>query len=644
MNRRMERQFARSLAAATILLALGAAAPGVAQTTLPAVPTPRDVAFPGTVTLDVDATDVARGIFKVRQAIPVPAAGPMTLLYPEWLPGNHAPRGPVDKVAGLVISAGGETLSWRRDPLNVYAYHLDVPAGATSLDIAFQFVSPVTTAQGRIVATPVMLNLQWNQIALYPAGYNTARIPFAARVTLPDGWRQASGLDVKTTEGATTTFETVDFTTLVDSPLFAGQHFRQIDLDPGARIPIRLSLVADRPDQLEATPEQIAIHRRLVKEAYALFGPGRFNHYDLLLGLSETMGGIGLEHLRSSENNRGANYFTEWKDTPAGRDLLAHELTHSWNGKWRRPAGLATPSFDTPMQNYLLWVYEGQTQYWGNVLAARSGLLTKEQALEALALVAATYDNRKGRSWRSLDDTVHEPIISARRPQPWRSYQRPEDYYSEGQLIWLDADTLIRERTGGRKSLDDFARAFFHAPEPGLTESAYTLEDVVAALNAVYPHDWTGFLRARVDETGGPAPLDGLARGGWRLVYGETRTDYQKAAEKRAKNADFMYSLGFVVGEDKKLSEVLWDSPAFNAGLTVGVEILAVNGVAYDAEGLRRAITAAKTGGKPIELLVKAGDRFRTASIPYAGGLRYPRLERIPGAPDRLSRILTPRR
>jgi predicted metalloprotease with PDZ domain len=308
------------------------------------------------------------------------------------------------------------------------------------------------------------------------------------------------------------------------------------------------------------------------------------------------------------------------------------------------PAGLATPSFDTPMQNYMLWVYEGQTQYWGNVLAARSGLLTKEQALQSLALVAATYDNRKGRSWRSLEDTVHEPIISGRRPQPWRSFQRPEDYYSEGQLIWLDADTLIRERTRGARSLDTFARRFFEAPEIGLTESPYTFEDVVAALNAVMPYDWAGFLRTRIDAVGGPAPLDGLARGGWRLVYAEERTDFQKAAEKRAKNADFMYSLGFVVGEDKKLSEVLWDSPAFNAGLTVGVEIMAANGVAYDADGLRRAITAAKAEGGAVELLVKAGDRYRTVSIPYTGGLRYPRLERISGTADRLSAILAPRR
>jgi len=605
---------------------------------------PRDIAYPAPITLAVDATDVTRGIFKIEETIPVTGPGPQTLLYPEWLPGNHAPRGPIDKVAGLTISAAGRLLTWRRDPLNVYAYHVDVPAGATQLDIRFLFVSPTATAQGRVVATPVMLNLQWNQVALYPAGYNTARIPFDARVTLPDGWKHASGLDTIATDGATTRFATTDFTTLVDSPVFAGKYFRQIDLDPGSRVPFRLNIVADRADQLAATDAQITLHRALVRQTYRLFGPGRFAHYDFLQALSDSLGGIGLEHLRSSENNNGAAYYTEWDATVAGRYLLGHELTHAWNGKFRRPRGLHTASFDVPMQNDLLWVYEGQTQYWGHILTARSGLWTKQNWLDSIAMVAATYDNRVGRSWRALSDTTYEPIISARRPEPWRSFQRPEDYYSEGALIWLDADTLIRERTGGRRSLDDFARAFFRAPETGLTSSPYDFEDVVATLNTVMPYDWATFLRTRVDAVGGPAPLDGIARGGYRIIYATERSELQKAQEKRAKNADFMYSLGFIIGEDKKLTEVLWDSPAFNAGLSVGVEVIAVNGVAYDADVLRRAITAAKSDGKPVEILIKAGNGYRTIAVPYADGLRYPRLERAAGTPDRLSAILAPRR
>lgn len=611
------------------------AAPALAQ---PQIPTPADTPFPGTISLEVDATDVARGVFQVREVIPVAGPGPLVLLFPEWLPGNHAPRGPIDKLAGLQIKAGERVLPWRRDPVNVYAFHVDVPAGAASIEVAFQHVSPTQTAQGRVVMAPAMLNLQWNTVTLYPAGHAARRIAFAPKVKLPEGWRYATALRASAADGATVSFGTVDLDTLVDSPMFAGRHFREIDLAPGAAVPFKLNIVADRADQLAATDAHIALHRNLVREAYRLYGPGRFDRYDFLQALSDTLGGIGLEHLRSSENANGAGYYIDWDTQMPGRALLAHELTHSWNGKYRRGADILTPNFDVPMQNSLLWVYEGQTQYYGNVLTARAGLWTQEEALGQLALVAATYDNRVGRAWRPLADTTNEPIISARRPAPWRSWQRPEDYYSEGALIWLDVDTLIRERTQGRRSLDDFTRAFFASEAPALTAKPYTFEDVVATLNAVTPYDWAAFLRARLDTAGGKAPLDGLTRGGWRLVYGEERTPFQKADEKRSKNASFFYSLGFVIGEGDKITEVLWDSPAFNEGLTVGTDIRAVNGAKYDADGLRRAITAGRDGA-PIVLIVSNGDRWRTVSFDYRAGLRYPRLERIPGAPNRLGDI-----
>ena len=606
------------------------------------VPALTDAVFPGEIALSVDATDTARGIFRIHETIPVSAPGPVTLLYPKWIPGNHAPSGPIDKLAGLTITANGQPVRWRRDPVDVFAFHVDAPAGAASLDVRFQFVSATQTAQGRVVMTPVMLNLQWITLALYPAGYTTDHIRVAARATLPEGWRYGTALDTESVEGATAIFAPTDFATLADSPMFAGKYFRQIDLMPGAPVAFRLNMVADRPDQLAATDAQVALHRSLVRQLYRLYGPGRFNHYDGLLALSESLGGIGLEHLRSSENNRGANYFTDWDTTVSGRDLLAHEFNHSWNGKYRRPADLTTANFDVPMRTSLLWVYEGQTQYYGYVLAARSGLWSRKDALESLALTAATYDNRVGRAWRPMGDTVNDPTMASRRPEPWRSWQRSEDYYSEGQLIWLDADTLIRERTHGARSLDDFARAFFASDAPALTTRPYTLEDVVSTLNGVTPYDWAKFLRDRIDAVGGKAPLDGFTRGGYRLVYTETRSDYQKSEEKRRKTADFFYSLGFTVGEGDKLGEVLWDSVAFNAGLTVGTQINAVNGVKYDADGLRRVVTEAKTGG-PLELLVMNGDRYRTVSLSYTGGQRYPHLERIPGTPDRLGDILRAR-
>ncbi len=645
-------------ASSVVLLALGLPAslaqaqnnapyygPVAAPATPPiAAPTDPAKAYPGEIALAVDVTDVARGIFRIKQTVPVAAPGPFTLLFPEWLPGNHGPRGPIDKLSGLVIQAGGKPLAWRRDPVNVYAFHVDVPAGVASLDVRFEYLTPVQGAQGRIVATPAMLNLQWNATVLYPAGYYANKIAIRPSVTLPAGWGYAGGLEEESRTGDLVRFKRTELETLVDSPLFAGQYFKSIDLDPGAKVPVRLNLVGDRPELIEAKPEQIEAHKRLVQQAYLLYGPGHFDRYDFLLAMSERMGGIGLEHHRSSENAAGATYFTEWDKQADARDLLPHEMTHSWNGKYRRPADLWTPNFDVPMRDSLLWLYEGQTQFWGEVLAARSGLWTAQQAMDQLALTAATYEYRTGKQWRPLVDTTNQPIISARTPQPWRSWQRPEDYYAESSLIWLEADQLIRERSGAKRSLDDFARGFFGGGGTGSrTPVVYSYDDIVKTLNAVEPYDWDSFLKARVFTIAPAAPLEGLKRGGWKLVYANEPTETAKAIEAANKVSTFLYSLGFTVGEGARLTEVLWDSPAFQQNLTIGAQILAVNGLAYDGDKLKRAISAAQNSDAPITLLVKEEDRFRAVTIPYKGGLRYPRLERIAGAPDTLSALYAAR-
>jgi predicted metalloprotease with PDZ domain len=606
------------------------------------VAAPRDVAYPGTIRLDVDASDVARGIFRVRETVPI-AGGPVTLLYPEWLPGNHAPRGPANLLAGLEVRANGRRIPWRRDPVNPYAFHIEAPVGARQLDLSFQYLSPTATNQGRIVATREMLNLQWNAVVLYPAGYYASRIRIAPRLTLPSGWRFGSALDGARTQGATTAFAETDLATLVDSPVFAGRHFRRIDLDPGARTPFFLNIVADRPDQLEANEAQVLAHRDLVRQAYRLFGSRPFDHYDFLFALTDRMGGIGLEHHRSSENALPGGYFKDWDNLMTRRGLLPHELVHAWNGKYRRPADLWTPDFNVPMRNSLLWVYEGLTQYYGNVLTARSGLWMKADALDAFAAQAAIYENRTGRAWRPLEDTTMDPIIAARRPQAWRSWQRSEDYYSEAMLIWLDADTLIRERSGGRRSLDDFARAFFAAQDGAPRVRTYTFDDVVASLNAIQPNDWARFLRERVAEAPTAAPLDGLARGGYRLVYRSERTPFQTKSETQSKNADFLYSIGLLIEEGGAVGQVQWDGPAFNQGVTVGSTIVAVNGQSYSADAMRRAIAGAQQSAEPIVLIVRNGDQYTTPSLDYRGGLRYPRLERVSGTPDRLGDILEPR-
>jgi len=622
-------------------------AAGGAWAQSPRVPPPADVAYPGTIRLEVDATDIQRHIFRVHEEIPV-APGKLTLLYPAWLPGKHAPRGPIDKLAGLVTSANGHRLEWQRDPLDVYAFHLDIPQGVDTLSVDFQYLSPQEPAQGRVVMTPDMLNLQWDAVALYPAGHAARRITFAPSVKLPGGWHYAGALDLPA--GATPNepasdgvarFKPVDFETLVDSPLFAGRHFKRIELAGNA--PVHLNLFADAARFLAATPAQLKLHENLVVQARKLFGSQHYDHYDFLLALTNQLGGIGLEHSRSSENSGDPGYFTEWDKHAPGRGLLPHEFTHSWNGKFRRPVGSATANYNVPMDDGLLWVYEGQTQYWGFVLAARSGLWSSEQTRDALALVAATYaDNRPGFAWRNVQDTTQDPIIAARRALPYRNWQMSEDYYSAGQLIWLAVDAKLRELTGDKRSLDDFARAFFGIDDGSWAISTYEFDDVVAALDGVAHHDWARFLRERID--GHAPPLDGLAASGWKLVYRDKPSAFEKANQGGRRGWDYSASLGFVVGgKDGRISDVRWDGAAFNAGVTPTSTIVAVNGRAWSNDELDDAITAAVGSTAPIELLLKDGNLYRSVRLDYHGGLRFPHLERIEGSADRLSAILAPR-
>ncbi len=600
------------------------------------IPAAQDVAWPGVITLLVDATDVTRGIFQVSETIPLSTAGPLTLLYPQWLPGNHSPTGQISNLAGIKFSAGGHSLPWRRDPVEVFAFHVEIPPGTSSLQVQFQFLAPTQLNQGRsrIVTTPDMLNLQWNAVALYPAGHYVRQIRFAPSVKLPAGWKAATALEVEAQQGAVIRYQPVSFETLVDSPVFAGANVRVEALAPG----VRLNIVADQPEQLAATEEQLQFHRNLVAQAVKLFGAQHYDHYDFLLALSTRQGEIGLEHHRSSENGVDADYFTKWKDSVIDRDLLPHEYTHSWNGKYRRPAELWTPDYRTPMRDSLLWVYEGQTQFWGYVLAARSGIISKQDTLDALAGIAASLDNSAGRNWRPLLDTTSDPILSQRRPRGWPSWQRSEDYYDEGLLIWLDADSLIRALSGGARSLDDFAKAFFGVNDGDWGELTYDLDAVVRTLKQVQAHDWGAFLRSRVEDTSARAPLDGLTRGGYRLAYTDTPSEWWKAREKRGKLTDLSYSGGFVVGKEGEITAVAWDSPAFNAGLTVGTRLIAVNGRALDTDELTAAIQAKKS---PLSLLLKTGEIYRTIDFNYDGGLRYPKLERTGLGPSSLDSLLT---
>jgi predicted metalloprotease with PDZ domain len=604
------------------------------------IPAARDIPYPGTMQLTIDASDVTRAIFRIHQTIPVDKAGDFVLLFPKWVPGGHSPRNDIKNATGFRFTAGGQELKWVRDTLDVTAFHVTVPEGVKAVDVDFQYTSPTTENQGRILMTPDMASIQPIVTSLYPAGYYVRQIPVQTSVILPPGWKIATALRPSGQTGNRVDFPVTSYEILVDSPMIAGAHHRRIALTPD----VAIEVIADNEAELAATPEQIAAHRRLVEQAVKTFGSQHYDHYDFLLTISNNLGGIGLEHHRSSEDGTRRGYFTDWDNQLNARNLLPHEFTHSWDGKFRRPAGLWTPDYRLPMQNEGLWVYEGQTQFWGYVLGARSGMLSKQDTLDAIAMTAATYSTgTPGRQWRPLVDTTNDPIIAGRQPMPWRSWERSEDYYSEGQLIWTDVDRIIRQQSGGKRSIDDFAKAFFGIRDRDWGEVTYTFDDIVKTLNDVQPYDWRSYLEAKVYGVAPQAPLEGITKGGYNLVYTAEPTKWWKGIEKLRKGNDFTYSGGFAVGNDGKVQSVLWDSAAFNAGLTVGDEIVALNGRAFDGDALKSAIKAAAGQGPSPQLLVKSGDLYRTVALDWHGGLRYPRLEKVGKGQGTLDALLAPR-
>jgi len=606
----------------------------------PPIVAPADTPYPGVISLMVDTTNVNDRVFNVRETIPV-KSGEMTLLYPQWLPGTHSPSNPIGNLAGLVITANGKRVEWVRDRVNMYAFHVDVPQDVTALDLSFQYLGPMDPKRGRI--SDKFANVQWNSALLYPAGYFSRDIKFATTLKMPTGWKYACALDTKSQNGSEVQFQETTLNTLVDSPLYAGANFKRVDLSTGPDNPVYLDIFADKPADMEITPQEVQYHKNLVIEAQKLFNSHHYDHYDFLFSVSDVIGGKGLEHHQSSEDGAAKDYFTDWAAGVAGRALLPHEYTHSWNGKFRRPADLWTPNFNVPMQDDLLWVYEGLTDYYGNVLTARSGMRTAEQARDVWAEYAAYFEISPGRTWRSLIDTTNQPIISSHgnMQQAWQSWQRSYDYYPESDLIWLDADTKIRELSGGKKSLDDFARLFYGIDNGSYITVTYTLDDLVKALNTVQPYDWAGFFQTRVYDVHLQVPLNGFTQGGYRLVYNDNEPDWLKH-EHPSRGTSFLTSLGFAVSQEGNVEDVIWDGPAFKAGITPDMHLEAVNDEKYTPEGLRETILAAEKNTLPIRLLLKRGDQFVTVSLEYHGGMRYPHLERVNGTPDLLDAVLAP--
>lgn len=599
--------------------------------------------YAGTIGLEIDLSDLDHKIMSVHQSVPV-TAGHLVLLHPQWIPGSHAPIGTVAALTGLQITAAGKPLRWLRDGLNVFAFHVDVPAGVSSLEIDFQFVSPLLPTQGRVVMTSDIVHLQFHSVLLYPAGVAASGITVEPRVRLPARWDYATALEEAGRDGSTVRFKSTDLGTLIDSPLMAGSHFKRYDLAPSGAPPVRFNVFAERAEQLAAGDKVLAAHRSLVEQGQKVFGAPPFAHYDFLMALTDGIGGIGREHFQSTEIVEKPAYLAEVLTSSARSGVVPHEYVHAWNGKFRRPADQFTGNFSEPLQNSLLWVYEGQTSYYGDVLSARAGFRSLETARDRLALQLAGIEVRRGRAWRDLQDTVNDEIMAHRSvPRSWPNWQRQLDYYGEAAIMWLGIDARIRSLTGERRSLDDFSAAFFAVDgEPLRTPLAYRFEDVVAGLNAVAPYDWATLLRARLTARDERELLADFTLTGWRLAYRSTPNPVTVLNNKENGECEAFYSLGLTVGKNDAIGSVLWDGPAFKAGLSAGATLLAVNGHVYKCPELSAALADGAGKSTPIELIVRRENRVSVVNVPYAGGLRYPHLERIEGQPDRLTTIFSP--
>ncbi|HYK37425.1 M61 family peptidase [Alloacidobacterium sp.] len=586
------------------------------------------------ISLTVDATQTQQKILHVHEVLPV-KPGPLTLYYPKWIPGEHGPDGPLSDLTGLKFEADGKTIPWQRDLLDVFTFHVDIPAGATQLDVRYDFIEPLGGS-----ATDKLMILEWNEAVLYPAGTPAAQLMYSATLVVPKGWKFGTPLPVATQSGNQVSFKPISLDLLVDSPVIAGEYYRAIDLTPpGEPVHHEIDMAADSEAALNMSPQIQKAMINLVAESGKLFGARHYRDYHFLFALSDHVAHFGLEHHESNDSRLPERTLLMPSAGMSLGGLLAHEFAHSWNGKFRRPADLATPDFETPMKTDLLWGYEGLTDYLGPMLAARGGLWTPEQYHEYLASIAAMLGpGRPGRTWRPLLDTaVGEPIPGFARG--WLNWRRGTDYYDEGDLVWLEVATIIHRETKGQKSIDDFCHAFHGGPNNGPEVKTYTFDELVSALNAVAPYDWAGFFRERLNSTSPDAPVGGIENAGWKIVYNGEPSKLQG----RRGNPGDVYSIGLQLSEDGTVTDSIVGSPAYKAGITSGMKVVGVNGRVYTHDGLEDAIKSANGTSNPIELLVVVDDYFRTCKVDYHGGDRYPHLVRDEANPDYLDELIKAR-
>lgn len=598
----------------------------------------------GPISISVDATEAAQKVLHAELSIPV-KPGTLTLYYPKWMPADHSPDGPIWNVAGLQFSAAGKSIPWTQDSVDMYAFHLEVPKDTNSITAKLDFLlsAPGPTIDFSASGTARLFVLMWNQVVLYPSGWPANQITFQPKLTVPSGWAVHTALPIAEQSSGTVTFKPVALDLLIDSPVQSGAYTKVISLTPGRNPSTEIDVAADSDSALEIPPEVIGNYKRLVEEAEALYQSHHYREYHFLLTLSDNIMELGQEHHESSDDRVAANALSDPNRRLLGADLLPHEFTHSWNGQYRRPEGLATPDFQQPMKGELLWVYEGLTDYLGTVLAARSGLRSAEQTREQLAMVASTLDHRAGRAWRSLENTSRAAQILYFTPAEWRSYRRGTDFYPESVLIWLEADSTIRRLTSGHRSLDDFCRAFLGGSEVMPVVKIYSFDDVVAAMNEVAAYDWRSFFVERLQSVATHAPLGGLSGGGWQLTYNDEPNQMIAASQAGAGIADYTSSIGVILKADGTVQDAIPGMPAYQRGIRPYTKLLAVNGRQFSVEELNKALAESKTKTGTVILLVSNAGFVESREIDYHGGLRYPHLARNEATSDYLDGILKPR-
>jgi predicted metalloprotease with PDZ domain len=595
------------------------------------------------IRLRVDASDAPRRLLHASMQFPV-KPGPMSLLYPKWIPGEHAPTGPIEDLAGIRITANGQPVAWRRDDVNIFELHLDVPQGVSTLDVSIDFIaSPESGGFSSGSSTTSQLAvLSWNQLLLYPAGKPTDQLQYQATLKVPDGWKFGTALPIDRETGNEITFKESSLTTLIDSPVQTGANLKTVDLSPGGRVAHYLHIAADSERATRITDDETRHYRNLVEETNALFDAHHYRDYHFLLTLSDHVAHFGLEHHESSDDRTDEETLVDDGIRRVNADLLPHEFVHSWNGKFRRPAGLATPDYNEPMKGELLWVYEGLTEYLGEILTPRSGLWSAQDFFDSLAREAAALDHEAGRTWRPLNDTAVAAQVLYESRNDYADFRRGTDFYEEGTLIWLDVDVTLRTLSKGKKSIEDFCRAFEGPPSTAPEVKPYTFDDVVRTLNAVQPYDWTAFLNQRLESTSARAPLNGITNGGYNLVYTPERSVWWKLREDVRRIANLSYSIGLSVQNDGDIIDVHLDTPAFKAGVVPNTRIVAVNGRQFSLDGLRQAVKDSTQTTTPIALLVKDGEYYRTLNVDYHDGEKYPHLVRDKSKPDLISDIIRP--